>query len=114
MKKEKIGLNIKSAADSTKELIAAQLGELKSELEASGYEVDSLNIAAEPGADSGMRFETGAYSAGAFSGGNGNSGGFTGGEPERAEGGFRRTQEKSDAGAMKREIFRTGKINYRI
>jgi hypothetical protein len=109
MKKEKIGLNIKSAAETTKELIAARLGELKTELEASGYEVDSLNIAAEPGADSGMRFETGAYS-----GGNGNSGGFTGGEPERAEGGFRRTQEKSDAGAMKREIFRTGKINYRI
>ncbi|MPN12646.1 hypothetical protein SDC9_159965 [bioreactor metagenome] len=61
-KKEKIEMRIKSDTAMTKELIATQLGELKNELESSGYKIDTLNVESQPHQQTLSDPNTGSYS----------------------------------------------------
>lgn len=105
LKEEKIEMSIKSETQSTKELILGRLGELRSELEASGYAVDSFNV--ETRAQGSADLGAGAYSQPRETG----QGGYRHQPPIDKRGRQGGGDGQSEAAA--RRVLRSGIINYR-
>jgi flagellar hook-length control protein FliK len=83
-KNNKIEMRVRSETEKTKELIKAQIGILKNDLEQNGYSIDSLTVEARTSPEIGGGNYSGGHGHGNYSG-NGDHGAMDRGEQYRGE-----------------------------